>query len=220
MRNKYILAVLNMLALTIFTAITMGFIFMVWELQNLEVFALAFILIIIAVAAVWAVVLFRSKLHGKYGIPVVTSATIITIVYYVVIMVYTGIFAGLFKTLIPPAVFMGIAAVIFLLYLLVMIGMVYTAFYKAGDISRQNLEKSRTMEINILLINIESELKKKKSYISPQNYKKIELAFEAIQERQKMSSPFGRVQKDEVIALEKDIFNRLQVALEIGRAHV
>lgn len=208
MKKKYILTALRLLAVIIFIAITMVAVFEIFNLQEYKIFPIAFILILLGMIAVSALILFRDAIYKKYSSAIYAPAIVVSIFYYITIMITTFLLKGLWEYL-----YMGVSVIIFLVYLALTLSICKVAIIKFNDILRQQNEKSKTAALKLLLSEIEEELHKQKNKISTEEYQSIQTAYNNMAERQRMSTPFGRILRAEIVASENIIITEMSSCL-------
>lgn len=208
MKKKHLITALKLLVLAIFIAITMVIVFKIWGLHEYSIFPIAYIFIIIGMFALGGIVFFRDAIYTRYSSAVYYPAVVVSVLYYISIMVITWLLKDLWDNL-----YLGVSVFLFLFYIALAISLMKVAYSKYNDILKQDNEKAKTSQINLTLLHLEQELIKKQSKFISREYDNINDAFQSMLERQKMSTPFGRIERDAIIEIENSINTKLETVL-------
>jgi len=203
--TKQVTDILKLISIVILDIITFILVFSIWAIVNISLFPLALGAILFVLVLVNLMVLYSKGIIGVLGIGSYASMISITILYYVIVMIYTGLVYAVSTN-------KGYAItdlVITLFYLVVIAGLYISGANHKLDSTSQDSEKEKTMNVNLQLMNIYDTIKKSSDFIEVEKYNEIMNNFELAKERFSTSSPFGRISKSTVIDIETHIMLKL-----------
>jgi len=152
-----------------------------------------------------AVVLVTKKCIKLFGIGVYVSALISTFLYYVFVMIYTGVtYIG-----ISPKWYLISIFTVTLLYIMVVAGLYIAGVYKNKDMDKQEAEQRKVLNITMQLMTINENIKSCCDSVEQASYAALNEAFNDMDERLKSSTPFGRITKPVVLNIENQIISEL-----------
>lgn len=201
-RVTYLIKIISLLILDIITFLLF---FSVWALSNISLFPWALISTIFSLIMVNIAVLATKEGIIVFGREVYTSVLISTVFYYVFVMVFTG----MTYIAISPKWYVIIILIATLIYIAIVSGLRISGIIKNKDMEKQELEHTKVLDINLQLMNIEENIKKAYDFVEKVSYNEIIEAFNDMNERLKLSTPFGRVTKPAVLNLENQIILKL-----------
>lgn len=203
--------VLKGIALLIVDIVSMLFVFSIWTLINLPLFPWSIAAVVTALALLNAVILLSSFIQKEFGVAVASAFIVLTTLYYLFVMIYTGIvypFVSvrwyLIVTLLALGVFVIAATALLLL-----------GRQKKEDDTNQNAEKSNTLNVTVLLLNIGGGIEGCRNILSNEDFLLLMTSYNTLKERLDASTPFGRVNRPVVTTIENQIISKLS---EISRA--
>ena len=198
--------VFKILIALIIDAITFLLAFSFWALLNLAVFPAAISAILLSLICLNMAILTSSQIRSVFGVAVYASTTVITAVYYLAVMVFTGV-TYLFIT---PRTYLITYLIITLVYVAVLAGLFISGHNYGRDTARRAMEKAMTLDINLLL----QTLKRNLTGLTAGNTEDgntVLAAYLEMEERLAASTPFGRSSKPAVINMETQIASKLNL---------
>jgi len=203
--TKQVTDILKLISIVILDIITFILVFSIWAIVNISLFPLALGAILFVLVLVNLMVLYSKGIIGVLGIGSYASMISITILYYVIVMIYTGLVYAVSTN-------KGYAItdlVITLFYLVVIAGLYISGSNHKLDSTSQDSEKEKTMNVNLQFMNIYDTIKNSSDFIEVGKHNEIMNNFELAKERFSTSSPFGRISKSTVIDIETHIMLKL-----------
>ncbi len=205
--------VFKVLIALIIDVITFLLAFSFWTLLNLAVFPAAITAVLIALICLNIVILAASPLRAAFGVGISVSATILTAVYYLAVMVFTG-FTYLF---IIPKTYLIIYLILTLVYIAVLAGLFISGSNNQRDVARRATEKAMTLDISMLMLALKRSLAEMTAG-SADGGKTVLAVFREMEERLSASTPFGRSSKPAVINMETQIAAKLNLIISKAAA--
>ena len=196
--------VFKILAVLLIDAITLLLVFSFWTLLNLAVFPAALSAVLLSLICLNFVVLASSSLRSSFGVAILTAVIITTAVYYLAVMVFTGV-TYLF---IRPKTYLIYYLILTLVYVGVNAGLFVSGHNNQRDVHRQATEKAMTLDINTLMLTLKRNLVQLTAS-GHDDTKAVMTAFAELEERMGASTPFGRSPKPPVINMETQVFAKL-----------
>lgn len=205
MKNNTVPYIFKGISLIILDVITFMMIFSVWALVNIQLFPWAFIAILFSLVLVNVVILLSRDGVMLLGVGVYASTAISTILYYLFVMVFTGISYISIST----KWYMIIFLIATLIYFAIISGLYAAGVNKSKDVIRQMVEKENVLDVNLQLMDIMENIKSCSSTIEKASYMAVIAAYDDMEERLKSSTPFGRTIKPIVLKSERQIIDKL-----------
>ena len=202
--NMAVRMVFKVLSVLIIDVVTFLLIFPFWMLLNWAVFPAALTAILLALLCLDVVVLTSSQMRAAFGVPVFASVTITTVLYYLAVMVFTGV-TYLF---IQPKNYLIISLLLTLVYIAVLAGLFISGTNSRRDGMRRDGERSMTRNVNMLLLALKRTLAEATAG-NPEGRRAVMAAFGELEERLQASTPFGRSVKPAVTNMETQIVEKL-----------
>jgi hypothetical protein len=199
------LRTVKLIALLILDIITYSFVFSIWALVNLRVFPWALAAITLSLVFLHIVVLQFGQYEKRYGDAAVKSAAAVTILFYLFVMVFTGI---TYITISPKAYIVSIL-IATLVYISTIAGLYLSGTKKAADVEAQQVERSKSLDITLQMMELERGLKGTSGLVEDTAHQAMLEAFSSLNERLKASTPFGRSAKPAVLNMEDQIKDKL-----------
>jgi len=201
MKNNGITYLLKGISLAILDVVTLMLVFSVWALVNISLFPWALITILFSIFIVNIMVLVSDKCIRLFGIGVYTSALISTFLYYLFVMVFTG----LTYFTISSKWYMIFTLIGLLLYVAVISGLYISGINKKQDIVKNEIERDKVLDLKIQLMTLNESINKCCDFIEKADYSEMIKSFNQLNERAESSTPFGRIDKPVVEKFETQI---------------
>jgi hypothetical protein len=144
-------------------------------------------------------------LRAAAGVGIFTAVTVSTAVYYLAVMAFTG----LTYIFIRPRSYLTGFLILTLIYVAVLAGLFISGTNNRRDIQRRQAEKSRSLDVAMLLQALGRDLAKTAA-AAPDGGRAVMDSFKAMQERLGASTPFGRSDKPAVVSMENQIVTKLR----------
>ena len=202
--NMAVRMVFKVLSVLIIDVVTFLLIFPFWTLLNWAVFPAALTAILLALLCLDVVVLTASQMRAAFGVPVFASVTITTVLYYLAVMVFTGVT----YVFIRPKSYLIISLLLTLVYIAVLAGLFISGTNSRRDGMRRDTERAMTHDVNMLLLALKRTLSEATGG-SLEGSRAVMAAFGELEERLQASTPFGRSAKPAVIQMETQIVAKL-----------
>jgi len=193
------------ISLFILDIVTFLLVFSVWALINIRVFPLAFFAILFSLIMVNVVIIASKYFIKIFGVGVYASILTNTIIYYMFVMLFTGI------TYIEISSKWYMISFLFatLIYITIVFGLYVSGMNKNKDMQRQEIENNKVLDITMKLMNINESIIKSSELVEKSYYTEIIKSFSDMEERLKSSTPFGRITKPIVQNVENKIISKL-----------
>ena len=203
--------ILKGIALLIVDIVSMLFVFSIWSLLNLPLFPWAIGSVITALVLLNVVILLSSILQNEFGVAVSGAFIIWSSVFYLFVMVYTGVV----YSFVSVQHYLIVTLIALLVYVVVAASLFIVGKRKKDDDRQQEREKTNTLNVNILLLNIAKSIECCRRNLSSEDYWLLVTAYNAMKERMDASTPFGRINRPVVTTVENQIVSKLS---EISQA--
>lgn len=203
--SNLITYILKGISLLILDAVTFMLVFSKWALLNINLFPWAFCMIMFSLVLVNAAVLASKRIVGFAGAGVYAPLITCTILYYLFIMIFTGIA----YIAITAKIYLIISLIVTLIYIAAVSGLYVSGINRREDMEKQEFEKAMVMEVTLQLLNIGESIKSCRDFVEKTDYDEMTEAFDDMNERLRASTPFGRIAKSLVLSLENDIISKL-----------
>lgn len=202
MRNSIMISyVFKGLSLIIIDIITMMLVFSVWAIVNIPVFPMAISFIFLSLITLNAVIALSSRIIDEFGMSVFITAISSCVVYYIFIMIFTGI---TYIAISPKwyIICMLLASLFFIA--------INSGFIIANN--SNNKEKEIMLDIKLIMLNATNALSTCRNLVEEKEYVNLKVSIDRAFERINSSTPFGRTNLSEVIFKEKQIADRITEA--------
>lgn len=205
MKNNTVTLLFKGISLLILDIVTFMIVFSAWALVNIRLFPWAFVAILFSLITVNLAIIYSEYGVKRFGIGAYVPALTSTILYYIFVMAFTGI------------TYIGISSkwyiISILITTLVYIGTI-SGLYVSGNNNTSNMEKQAIEQENVLnvtlqLMKINENIKSCNNLLEKSSYMAVMEAFIDMEERLKVSTPFGRTIKPIVLNLENQIIQKL-----------
>lgn len=203
--SRHVTDVLKFISAIMIDIITLLLVFSIWALINLPLFPIALCAIFIAMLLLDVVIIIPKGTIRRWGIASYVTVLSATIIYYVFIMIFTGIVYSTITT----RWYLILTLSITLIYIVTITGLYISGYSSRADVVRQETEKKKKTDINIQLMNIENSINHCGKLMDHDRYMKMAGDFNLMKERLSVSTPFGRVSKPVVVDLEDKISVKL-----------
>ena len=205
------LFILKCAALLVVDATTLLLFFSVWNMAALTVFPFALLNLMAVLAILNLTVLFIHHVR-RYFHTVSSTGLIAAAILY---DAFTLVFTGLTYTWIGSKWFLIIALIAFAAYVISVVTLFLAGRREADAAAYSIEERVSAQEMQMLLIELETEVHNVQRRLIPRRYESLCRAFSDLKAKVSFSTPFGRANKPVVLDMEKRIADRTRYV--IGR---
>lgn len=196
---------LKIAAAILIDVITLLLFFSVWNILHLALLPYGLGAILFTMILVNVVILLSDSLISLSSVPIYASLLTSTLIYFIAVMTVTNLFYHFISVRFYLLLFFGLT----LFYVLVLLGTYAASVNNKHTTHRMEQERAGVADITGRLLMIGENLRKSKGSVSPEEYTSMVRAFDAMDERIKSSTPFGRSEKPAVADAERHILQKL-----------
>ena len=197
-------------ALLAVDAMTLLLFFSVWNMVALTVFPFALLNLMAVLAILNLTVLFIHQVR-RYFHTVSSTGLIAAAILY---DAFTLVFTGLTYTWIGSKWFLIIALIAFAAYVM-SVATIFLAGRREADAAGYGSdERVSAQEMQMLLIELEAEVRNTQQRLTPRRYESLCRAFADLKAKVSFSTPFGRANKPVVLDMEKRIVDRTRYVID------